>query len=175
MFAYVCALTALSSYLAAAPFRFTDSQTGGVIAAAGVGGILISPVAGWFADRIGRAVTATIGLAVVAATFASLELASGLFMLSLLFFVLGGAMGFCWAGLMTLSVELLPGARGTASSVFNAIRFSGYAIAPQLSSLLYVRCGMAYVFLAAALFALAAAILAAFLRGVEGASRQNSA
>jgi MFS family permease len=90
-----------------------------------------------------------------------------------LFFVLGGVMAFGWAGLMTLSVELLPGARGTSTSIFNSARFFGFALAPQLSSLLFIREGMKAVFLCAAAAAFAAALLAVALRKPENALRKK--
>jgi YNFM family putative membrane transporter len=170
-FSYITVLTTLSPYLASPPFRLSDSQIGMVISCAGLAGILLSPFAGWTADRIGRAGTSALGLMAVALVFVTLEMATNWVAMAALFFVLGGVMAFGWAGLMTLSVELLPGARGTSTSIFNSARFFGFALAPQLSSLLFIREGMKAVFLCAAAAAFAAALLAVALRKPENALR----
>jgi MFS family permease len=172
-FAYITVLTTLSPYLAGPPFRLSDSQIGMVISCAGLAGILFSPFAGWTADRVGRASTSALGLMAVAIVFFTLEMAESWAAIAALFFVLGGVMAFGWAGFMTLSVELLPGARGTSTSIFNSARFFGYALAPQLSSLVFIREGMKAVFLCAAGAALAAALLAAALRKTENALREK--
>lgn len=169
--AYIDVLSSLSPYLSALPFGFSAARVGTIISAAGVAGIIFSPLAGWTADRIGRSVTGALGLAGVGLVFTALQLAHSWSMLSLLFFLLGGVMAFSWTGLVTLSVELLPGARGTSSSLFGSARFLGYSLAPQVSSVLFLHSGMKWVFLSAAGAALAAALLTLTLRDPEKALR----
>jgi len=171
-FSYIAVLTSLSPYLATS-LRLSDSQIGMIISCAGLAGILLSPFAGWTADRIGRASTSALGLSAVALVLITLEMATTWIAMAALFFVLGGVMAFGWAGLVTLSVEFLPRARGTSTSIFNAVRFFGYALAPQLSSLVFIREGMKAVFLSAAAAAFAAALLAAALRKPEIALREK--
>jgi len=167
MFAYVSVLTSLSPYLARAPFEFSDSWVGGVIACAGIGGILVSPVGGWIADRAGRAATAALGLACVAAAYGALTMAHSWTVMACLFFIIGAAISFCWAGLITLSVELLPAERGTSTAIFNSVRFFGYALAPQFSSFLFVRAGMKPLFLTAAVCSVVGVLLALALTKAE--------
>ena len=93
-FSYIIVLTTLSPYLAAPPFRLSDSQIGMVISCAGLAGILLSPFAGWTADRIGRASTSALGLTAVALVFVTLEMATNWVAMAALFFVLGGVMAF---------------------------------------------------------------------------------
>ena len=110
-FSYITVLTSLSPYLATS-LRLSDSQIGMVISCAGLAGILLSPFAGWTADRIGRASTSALGLTAVALVIITLEMARTWVAMAATFFALGGVMAFGWAGLMTLSVEFLPRARG---------------------------------------------------------------
>ena len=57
------------------------------------------------------------------------------FMLSMALFGVGR--NLFWLPLVALSVELSPRQRGATSSVFNSIRFFGYAIAPYLLTPVY--------------------------------------
>ncbi len=157
--AYAAVLTSLSPYLVGSPFGCSDSQVGIVIASSGLAGIVFSPLAGRTIDRIGRAVISAYGMAALGGVFAILPAAKSYAAMTMLFFAVGAFQAFAWAGLMTLSVEILPGARATSASIFNAARFTGFGLASQFSSLLFLSRGMSAVFL----FGTAAAIVGAFL------------
>jgi hypothetical protein len=62
----------------------------------------------------------------------------------------GAAVAFLWAGLTTLAVRAAPERRATASSLFNAWKFVGYAVAPRLYAPLYTTHGATVAFSAAA-------------------------
>jgi len=166
-FAYAGVLTFLSSHLRSQPFDASDWQVGLVISAGGLAGIVVSPVAGRAADRFGRAATSALGLAAVSAIFLLIIPVRSFVLVGCLFAALGAVMAFGWVGIVTLSVEILPDKRGTASSLFNSARFFGYALAPQLFAVLFVSHGMGAVLALSATSALAAALVASSLRRRE--------
>ncbi|MGQ9581938.1 MAG: MFS transporter, partial [Thermoplasmatota archaeon] len=160
-------LSLLSEHLSSPPFGLSAAAIGSIISASGAAGILFSPLAGWSADRLGRARTSALGLALAGALMSTLGAARDQATLAALFFATGAAMAFGWAGLMTLALELRPEMRGTSSSLFNASRFLGYAAAPQLMAAPFLLSGMGAAFLLAASSLLAASALAASLGSRE--------
>jgi predicted MFS family arabinose efflux permease len=173
--AYGGVLAFLSAYLTSAPFSFSDAQVGMVISGSGVAGILASPLAGRAADRLGRTIVSAVGLLAAGACYLALAFAGGWLAVGGLFFAMGAMMAFGWAGLMTLSVEFLPNARGTASSMFNSVRFFGFALAPQAFALAYTARGMGAVFLMAAAAVGTAAALALSVLGAEKRLKRDEA
>jgi hypothetical protein len=80
----------------------------------------------------------------------------------LLFLALGTGTAAAWTSLNTLAVQLSPSLRKPVTSVYNAIKFSGYALSPVLLSLLYVPFGLTGV-----QFGCLAAILTASLLAIK--------
>jgi MFS family permease len=161
-FAYGAMLTFTGEALEGPPFDLSEGAIGSAIALGGLSGILVSPGAGRFADRIGRGKAAMLGFAIAFAGYVGFAFASSTIVMFAMFFLMGVAMSFTWAGLVTLSVELVPGARNTSSTLFNATRFSGYALSPFLMVFLYTSKGLPAVMAVsacAALVGLAAAAL----------------
>ncbi len=144
-FAYGAALTFTGEALERPPFSLTEGTIGTTIALGGLAGILASPVAGHVADRTGRGKVSAIGFFLALACYSGFAFATSHAAVLLLFFLMGAAMAFTWAGLMTLSVELVPSARNTSSTLFNATRFTGYALSPILLVSVYTRGGLASV------------------------------
>jgi predicted MFS family arabinose efflux permease len=173
--AYGGVLAFLSTYLTSAPFRLSDAQVGMVISGSGVAGILASPLAGRAADRFGRSAVSAAGLLAAAACYGAMAFTGGWLALGAMFFAMGAMMAFGWAGLVTLSVELMPGARGTSSSVFNSVRFLGFAVAPQVFTVVFLARGMGPVFLLSAAFVVGAAVLALGVLGREKAMKRSEA
>ena len=167
-FAYGAALTFIGKALEGPPFTFSESTIGIAIALGGGAGILVSPVAGWMADHIGRGKASLLGFMLAALSYAGFALASGLAYVMVLFFILGAAMAFTWSGLITLSVELVPGARNTASTLFNATRFSGYALSPFLLVGLFTSQGLGIVLAVSAGMAVVGALSALALSRRKG-------
>lgn len=159
-FAYGAALTFTGEALEGPPLALSEGTIGAALALGGVAGILVSPGAGRVADRLGRGKASLIGFALATASYIGLAFASSLSAVLVLFFILGAAMAFTWAGLITLSVEVVPGARNTTSTLFNACRFSGYALSPFLLVFLYSSSGLAGVMAVAAAMALVGMVTA---------------
>ncbi len=144
-FSYIAAMSFISAELSA--LNFDDATIGLVISSAGVAGIVSSPIAGRLADRLGRRATALIGYAIVASALALLSVADRAnFPIDVaLFFLLGIGTAHVWSSLLTLSVEVLPNLRGTATSLFNSARFFGYASSPVVLAPVFVNYGMSIV------------------------------
>ncbi|MBE9521551.1 MAG: MFS transporter, partial [Proteobacteria bacterium] len=53
------------------------------------------------------------------------------------FLVLGTGAATAWTSLNTMAVESSPSLRQPVTSVYNAIKFSGYALSPVILSFLY--------------------------------------
>ena len=66
-------------------------------------------LAGFVADHAGRGEVSAAGFALALSSYVGFAFASSQALVQCLFFVMGAAMAFTWAGLITLSVELVPG------------------------------------------------------------------
>ncbi len=111
-------------------FGLSSSARGLLIAGYGIGGILLGRYAGTVVDRAGRPGTALAGAIACTAGVLGLVVAPGPWSLGLVFFGVGCASAFVWAGLNTIAVESFPGNRAGATSAYSAFKFAGVAIAP---------------------------------------------
>ena len=111
-------------------FGLSSWTTGLVVAAYGAGGIVFGRYAGTVADRIGRPWTALLGTLASAAGVLGLAFAPDAWSLALVYFAVGCASAFVWAGLNTIVVESFPENRAGAVSAYSAFKFGGVAIAP---------------------------------------------
>jgi MFS family permease len=153
-FAYGAALTFTGKALEGPPFSYSEGTIGVAIGLGGLAGALVSPGAGWVSDRAGRGRVSAIGFTLALLSYCGFAFAGSLPAVLALFFLMGAAMAFIWAGLVTLSVEVIPGARNTSSTLFNASRFSGYALSPLLLVFVYTSSGLASVMAVSAAMAL---------------------
>lgn len=144
--------------VAAEEFGLGPAASGLVVAAYGIGAFLFGRAGGIVADRAGRPLTAIVGGLACAAGVLGLAFAPSIWSLTLLYFAIGCASSFAWAGLNTIAVESFPENRAGAVSVYGAFKFAGVAVAP----ILYVPLlhhGSSLPFLVAAGFAVAFATL----------------
>jgi MFS family permease len=111
-------------------FGLGSGARGLLIAGYGIGGILLGRYAGSVVDRAGRPATALAGAIACTAGVVCLVFAPGPWSLGLLFFGVGCAGTFVWAGLNTIAVESFPENRAGATSAYSAFKFAGVAIAP---------------------------------------------
>lgn len=116
----------------AAEFSLGSSASGLLIAGYGVGGILLGRYAGTVVDRAGRPATALAGAIACTAGVVGLVFAPSAWSLALVFFGIGCASTFVWAGLNTIAVESFPENRAGATSAYSAFKFAGVAIAPLI-------------------------------------------
>jgi MFS family permease len=108
-------------------FDLGSGARGLLIAGYGVGGILLGRYAGSVVDRAGRPATIACTVGVLGLVFAP-----GPWSLGFVFFLVGCASTFVWAGLNTIAVESFPENRAGATSAYSAFKFAGVAIAPLI-------------------------------------------
>jgi MFS family permease len=111
-------------------FELGSSTRGLLIAGYGIGGILLGRYAGTVVDRAGRPATALVGAIACTAGVLALVVAPSPWSLGVVFFGVGCASAFVWAGLNTIAVESFPANRAGATSAYSAFKFAGVAIAP---------------------------------------------
>jgi MFS family permease len=111
-------------------FDLGSGARGLLIAGYGIGGILLGRYAGTVVDRAGRPATALAGAVACTAGVLGLVVAPSPWSLGLVFFGVGCASAFVWAGLNTIAVESFPENRAGATSAYSAFKFAGVAIAP---------------------------------------------
>ncbi|MEM4445740.1 MAG: MFS transporter [Candidatus Jordarchaeales archaeon] len=133
----------VSDALSRPPFNFQPSTVGLILSVGGGIGIVLSPVSGYLTDRFGRGRIAYTGLATCIFSLLLMLTAKDFvtFITSMALFGIGS--NLFWLPLNALSVELKPEKRGTVSSLFNSVRFFGYALAPYFLTPIYEDWGTA--------------------------------
>jgi MFS family permease len=148
----------LIALVAADEFDLGSAARGLLVAGYGIGGIAFGRYAGTVVDRVGRPWTAFWGALACAAGVLALAFAPNPWTLALLWFGIGCAGTFVWAGLNTITVESFPENRAGATSVYSAFKFAGVAIAPLVYLPLFHE-NMRAPFVLAAVFTLGLAVL----------------
>ncbi|MBW3593742.1 MAG: MFS transporter, partial [Actinobacteria bacterium] len=113
-------------------FGLSSSERGVLVAAYGVGGVLLGRFAGSVVDRVGRPTTALAGTAACTLGLLALAAAPNAWTLALAWLAIGCAGTFVWAGLNTIAVESFPTNRAGATSAFSAFKFAGTAVGPLI-------------------------------------------
>jgi len=126
------AANAVLVLVGAEEFDLRSGARGLLIAGYGIGGILLGRYAGTVVDRAGRPATALAGAIACTAGVLGLVVAPSPGSLGLVFFGIGCASAFVWAGLNTIAVESFPENRAGATSAYSAFKFAGVAIAPLI-------------------------------------------
>ena len=122
----------LIALVAAEEFDLGSGTRGLLVAGYGVGGVALGRYAGTVVDRFGRPWTAFWGALVCAAGVLGLAFVPNAWTLALLWFGIGCAGTFVWAGLNTITVESFPRNRAGATSAYSAFKFAGVAVAPLI-------------------------------------------
>lgn len=138
-FAGIGNISFLSDYLRTAPsLQFGAADVGLVISMSGFTGIFVSPIAGRVTDRCSPRFSALLGIAITIPSVFLTAFAGEFYQFLSLAIATGFGTSFMWTGLLTQTVSEIPELRGTASSLFNGSRFSGYAISPILLTPIYL-------------------------------------
>jgi MFS family permease len=116
--------------VAADEFGLGSGARGLLVAAYGVGGIVLGRFAGSVVDRAGRPLTALAGTLACLVGVLALTTAPSAWSLALVWLGIGCAATFVWAALNTMAVESFPANRAGATSVYSAFKFLGIAIGP---------------------------------------------
>ena len=135
---YIGLMTFVADFLKVS-FSLPSDKTGLILSMGGFFGILASPIAGMLGDRVGRVRIAYLGGGIMVGAILGLAILEYNYERYLfLFAVFGIGSASAWTSLNTLAVEVLPDLRKPVASVYNSFKFSGYAFAPLVLSLLYV-------------------------------------
>ncbi|MFQ5521495.1 MAG: MFS transporter, partial [Candidatus Methylomirabilia bacterium] len=155
-FSMIGAYTYLAAWLKEVQ-GLAEDRIGVILAVAGVMGIPASAMAGQWVDRLGRKAVALVGMAgytTALAGFWGLPYSfTGIVGLAALF---GWSGAVAWTALNTLAVEVIPALRKPVASIYNALRFFGYSLAPPILGLVYGQWNVAGVYLVCELVAFGA-------------------
>jgi len=135
---YIGLMTFVADYLKAS-FSLPSDKIGVILSMTGFFGVLASPIAGILGDRFGRRAVANVGGAIMVGAILGLgavEYTYGKYIMLFALFGIGSATA--WTSLNTLAVQAVPDLRKPVASLYNSFKFTGYALAPLVLSLLYV-------------------------------------
>ncbi len=127
----------LSDALSLPPFYLQPDAIGIILSIGGAVGIFVAPAAGYITDRFGREKVTYLGLAVSLISLILLFVSQEFLGFTFSMAIYGIGRNLFWLPLTALSVELIPEQRGATSSIFNSIRFIGYALAPYILTPVY--------------------------------------
>jgi MFS family permease len=119
--------------------HLSSGKVGTVISGTGFSGILASPIAGLLGDRFGRRNVFLAGAVIAFSAILLMAVVRYSYSIYLiLFLMLGTGTATGWTSLNTIAVESSSALRRPVTSVYNAIKFGGYALAPIILSVLYI-------------------------------------
>jgi predicted MFS family arabinose efflux permease len=162
--AFAGVISFVSEYLETGPLALSPEEIGIALATSGVVGIFFAPVAGTLVDRRGPRCCVAVGFSLGALAAFSLQYADSYYAFVGLLVLSGMGGSFVWSSLLTMAVAVPPRMKGTASSVFNSMRFLGFALSPVVLTPLYLSLGFDLLMVTCAGLGLAGMLLAALPR-----------
>ncbi len=135
--AYIGIMTFTADYLKTV-FDLPSDRIGLLLSLTGFSGLIMSPIAGVLGDRYGRHTVFAGGTAIMLAALGLmlfLPFHYGHYMA--LFLLLGAGSATGWTSLNTMAVQASPRLRTPVTSVYNTVKFSGYALSPVILSVFY--------------------------------------
>jgi MFS family permease len=135
--AYIGVVTFTADYLKTY-VRLTSDRVGFLLSLTGFSGIIVSPIAGFLGDRFGRRSVFVGGLAIVISSLVLMLIWDfSYWRYAVLFLLLGTGAATAWTSLNTMAVQSSQTMRESVTSLYNVIKFSGYALAPVLLAVFY--------------------------------------
>ena len=135
--AYIGIMTFTADFLKS-NFNLPSDRIGALLSMSGFSGMIVSPIAGFFGDKLGRR-NVFLGGAMIAficmGLMALIPYSYSRYLILFLFFGLGAATA--WTSLNTMGVLISPSFRKPVTSVYNSIKFAGYAVSPVILSVFY--------------------------------------
>jgi MFS family permease len=114
------------------PLALREYQLGIILASSGLAQIILALPGGLIVDWIGRARTAFMGFSLGTVIAFMFIYANSYIHYVVLATMIGFASVLIWAVLVTLSVEIIPERKIYVTSLFNSLRFFGFAAGPVL-------------------------------------------
>lgn len=165
-FAFIAVISFTADALSESPFGYDAPTIGLVLFSGGIGGVFVSPLAGYLVDRVGRFRTGAVGFVFTSLGMLMFYFSNGFWDFILSMVVVGIAASAVWAALLTLTVEIVPERRGAVASLFNSSRFLGYALSPVLFAGIYASMGVHPIYLIAGLLSLAGVAIMAVMKNL---------
>jgi len=135
--AYIGIITFTADFLKTLK-KLPSHEVGFILSMTGFSGIPASPLAGLIQDRWGRKPVFFGGISIILLSIALMHVSRFSYLtFILLFFLLGCGAATAWTSLNTMAVESSVKLRNAATSLYNVIKFSGYALSPVILSLFY--------------------------------------
>jgi ACDE family multidrug resistance protein len=135
---YIGLMTFVADYVMGT-FALPADRAGLLLSMGGFFGMMAAPVAGILGDRFGRERIALAGGAVMLGAILGLRTIDYSYSTYLcLFSFFGSGSSAAWTSLNAMAVEAVPHLRKPVSSIYNCLKFSGYAVSPMVLSFLYV-------------------------------------
>jgi MFS family permease len=166
--AYIGIMTFTADYLKGS-MGLTSDRVGALLSSVGVTGIFFSPVAGLLGDLLGRVRVFVAGAVLAMLAIGGMRIVEYSYSTYLAFFLMFGlGSATAWTSLNTLAVESSARLRRPVTSLYNAVKFSGYALAPLILSVLYTPFMLKGVQLGCMGFIAGACLLALGAKGRKG-------
>ena len=165
-FAFIAVISFTADALSESPFGYDAPTIGLVLFSGGIGGVFVSPLAGYLVDKVGRFRTGAVGFVFTSLGMLMFYFSNGFWDFILSMVVVGVAASAVWASLLTLTVEIVPERRGAVASLFNSSRFLGYALSPVLFLGIYDSLGVHPIYLIAGLLSLAGVAIMAVMKNL---------
>lgn len=164
MFAWSGVQPLISDTLSLPPFSLKESEIGTTYSIIGFTSIAFAYLGGILTDRLGAKTNMIFGLAMNILPVFLLTLVSSYWPYLVLLAAQGGFMRVMQISRSTLTIGLMPEARGSVSSIVQFASFLGFSMSPILMPQIYVAAGINAVYLTNVGLLLAALALIAFIR-----------
>ncbi len=161
---YIGMMSFVSDLLSLPPLHLDESYIGVVLGIAGLSGVAISPFSGRVSDKFGRFTGAASGFSLMIVSLLLITVSTTMIEYILTLSLLRIGTSFCWSSMLATSVEISAKYKGAVSSIFNTVRYSGYALAPVAFAPLYNATDVKAIGYVSAIGAVAAFISVAIAR-----------
>ena len=149
-----------SDNMSSGEFAFTPSEVGLALSISGAVGIFVAPFAGRTVDRRGPVLPMVAGYAIVLPTIILLAVADSYVAVLVVLTLNSIGLSLISSPMLTTLMRAAPQLKGTASSVYNGSRFTGYAVSTIVLTPVYLASGYGMLMLACAAISLASFALA---------------